>query len=67
MLILTYGDTLTHSSVFSVLDPVTQTKPPLEDFWNIGIVDKIVKGDDQTAMENFKETVEFKDGRYQVK
>ena len=42
----------------------------LEHFWNIesiSIVDKQTKDDDFIAMEKFKESVEFKGGRYYVK
>ena len=43
MLILTYGNNLTETGVFSYIDYVTPKKPDPEDFWNveaIGILDK---------------------------
>ncbi len=45
------------------------TKPDLEDFWNveaIGLVDSPNSNDDEVAMQNFKDTLRFEDGRYFV-
>ena len=67
MLILTYGTHLTQTNLFQTIDNVTPTKPDLEDFWNvesIGILDKTNTTNNNTL--KFKETITFKDGRYQV-
>ena len=69
MFIMTHGSDVTKQCAFSNIDAPLQTKPDLEDFWNvesIGITDDIVKTNDEVAMENFKETVKFENGRYQV-
>ncbi|XP_052787362.1 uncharacterized protein LOC128222417 [Mya arenaria] len=72
MLILTYGTDayrITNSNVFSSVDSDVPKKPDLEDFWaieSIGIIDDPRQNDDETAMAKFKETIQFKDSRYQV-
>ncbi|MCG8078471.1 MAG: hypothetical protein JAY75_19800, partial [Candidatus Thiodiazotropha taylori] len=56
-------------SVFQSVDNVIPTKPDLEDFWNIesiGIIDNLITTNDELAKKRFKETLTFKDGRYQV-
>ena len=63
MLILTYGTNVSNTSVF------TPSEPDLEDFWNsesIGVYDNPRTSTDEMVMRNFKETVKFEDGRYQV-
>ena len=70
MLILTYGYNMTSTVVFQSIDDATPTKPSLEDFWNmesIGVSDKPETTIDETIKTHFKETLQFKDGRYQVK
>ena len=45
------------------------TKPDLDIFWNlesIGIMDSPVTSDNDKALENFNNTVQFADGRYSV-
>lgn len=67
MLILTYGHNLTSTNVFQSLDEATPTKPNLEDFWNlesVGVCDKPETTIDETIKTNFKEALQFKDGRY---
>ena len=69
MLILTYGINLTQTDVYQTLDSVTPTKPDLEDFWNIesiGILDKTDTTNDEMVKKRFKETLTYKNGRYQV-
>ncbi|XP_053388874.1 uncharacterized protein LOC128551938 [Mercenaria mercenaria] len=69
MLILTYGDNITETKLFTDVDEVIPTKPNLEDFWNIeslGITDTYDKPDDQAAMTHFRETLQFENDRYQV-
>ncbi|MCG7879441.1 MAG: hypothetical protein N0C90_24385, partial [Candidatus Thiodiazotropha endolucinida] len=69
MLTLTYGTNITSTSVFQSVDNVIPTKPDLEDFWNIesiGILDNLITTNDELAKKRFKETLTFKDGRYQV-
>ena len=69
MFVLTYGNDVTKQSAFSSLDPAIPSKPDLEDFWNvesIGILDNVKMSDDEIASQNFKDTVKFDDGRYQV-
>lgn len=54
ILILTYGDTGSKTHVFSLIDSCLQTKPNIEDFWNvesIGVTDKDEDTDDQVAMK----------------
>lgn len=66
MLIMTHGRNLTNTEVFSNVDRAVQMKP---DFWNIesiGIRDKCQSKDDNRAMENFKNTIVYKDQRYHV-
>ena len=67
--ILTYGNNITKSCVFTNVDRVNERKPDLEDFWNvesIGVLDNPNSTNDEIAKENFKQTVRFEEGRYQV-
>ena len=69
ILILTYETNISNTSVFTSIDDVTPSKPDLEDFWNIdsiGVYDNPRTSNDEMVMRNFKETVKFEDGRYQV-
>ena len=69
MLILTYGNNITKTEVFTSIDTVIPTRPDLEDFWNvegIGITDNLNCSEDKRALEQFSETLKFEDGRYQV-
>ena len=57
------------SEVFRSVDSCVPKTPTLEDIWNIeaiGVVDKPVSNDDEIAMDNFKETLQFQDGWYMV-
>lgn len=68
MLTLTYGTNI-GTNVFTNIDDSVPTKPDLEDFWNIesiGVTDKPSINDDDVAMETFRNTLKFKDKRYQV-
>ena len=72
MLILTHGNTINNSSVFSSVDSVVPMKPDLEEFWKLetlGISKPVNSYDseDQRALERFKETLLFENGRYTVK
>jgi hypothetical protein len=69
MLIFTQGGEIMNTSMLSSIDSVLSTKPNLEDFWqleSIGILDKFSNSGDDIAMSQFRETVKFEDGRYQV-
>lgn len=69
MLIMSHGRTLSKSPIFQSLDVPLQDKPDLEDFWrldSIGIRDKELNKDDETAMKAFKQNIKFEDGRYNV-
>ena len=69
MLILTYGTNISNTSVFTSIDDASPSKPDLEDFWNIesiGVYDNPRTTNDEFVMRNFKETVKFEEGRYQV-
>ena len=60
MLILTHGNTISNSSVFSSGDSVVQVKPDLEDFWKLktpGISKPVSSCDseDQRGLEKFNE------------
>ncbi len=68
-LILTHGTNVTETAVFQNVDTLIPRKPDLEDFWSvesIGITDDPLKGADETAKEQFKETIQYEDGRYNV-
>lgn len=65
MLTMTQRNDVFSNKVFTSIDKSVVTKPDLEDF-SIGIVDKNPSVDDDKAMQIFKDTVEFKDNRYQV-
>ena len=70
MLILTYGTNFTQTSSFTSIDEVTPRKPDLEDFWNIeniGVLDNPRTTNDEMVKAQFKETLIFEDGRYQVR
>ena len=73
MLILTHGNTINNSSVFSSVDSVVPMKLDLEEFWKLETlgISKPVKSydsEDQRALEKFKETLLFfENGRYSVK
>ena len=69
MLILTYGTNATKTSVFTSLDDASPAKPDLEDFWNtesIGVYDNPRTTNEEMVTKNFKETIKFENGRYQV-
>ncbi|XP_053406426.1 uncharacterized protein LOC128559229 [Mercenaria mercenaria] len=70
MFILTYGNNVTETSVFGSVDDALQTKPNIEDFWNmevIGITDNADKSGDEITMSHFQKTVKCSDdGRYEV-
>jgi len=69
LLILTYGNNITNSNVFTSVDSRVPTKPDLEDFWNvetIGIKDH-EQNDNERAKTLFQESLRFEEGRYQVK
>lgn len=69
MLVMTYGVNLTETSLFQTCDASLPQKPNLEDFWNlesIGIKDKVLSSEDETAMASFKQSIKFEDGRYHV-
>ena len=69
MLILTYGNNITETNVFTSVDTVTPQKPDLEDFWNIeaiGILDDPRTRNDEVVKQHFKETLKFEDSRYQM-
>ena len=51
------------------MDEVAPSKPNLEDFWNnesIGVYEDPGTTKDEIVKRNFKETVKFENGRYQV-
>lgn len=69
MLILTYGNNITETGVFTNVDSVYPKKTDLEDFWNvetIGILDNSTSTNDEMVKRNFKETLKYEDGRYKV-
>ena len=60
---------MTKTEVFQSVDSVIPQKPTLEDFWSveaIGITDNPSECDDENAKEQFKESITFEEGRYQV-
>ena len=68
-LIVTNGTMETKTSVFQNIDTVIPREPDLQDFWNvesIGIKENYSKDDDVQAPENFKDSIRFHNGRYQV-
>jgi len=70
MLILSPGNMVGENAAFSEADKSIPRKPCVEDFWNvesIGVKDSDEnKTDDDIALENFKDKIQFEDGRYQV-
>ena len=69
MFILTYGTNATKTSVFTSLDDATLAKPDLKEFWNtesIGVYDNPRTTNEEKVTKNFKETIKFENGRYQV-
>jgi hypothetical protein len=69
MLTLTYRSSILPISAFQSIDKVMETKTELEDFWNIeaiGIKDSVGESDDELAMKQFKDTLKFENGRYEV-
>ena len=70
MLILTYGNEIQReSSMLTQADKSLPLKPNMEDFWNlesIGINDCPVELDDNIALNKFKETLRYENGRYTV-
>ena len=69
MLTLTYGNNISKTPVYTSVDAVLPTKPDLDDFWNvagIGIMGSLTSSDDKRAMQQFSDTLQFKDGRYYV-
>ena len=71
MLILSYDSNVGSTQVFTSIDSSLPTSSKdLDDFWNIesiGIVDKYDKSNDDIAMDKFKSTLQFDEGRYHVK
>ena len=72
MLILTHGNTINYSSVFSSVDSGVPMKPDLEEFWKLETlgISKPVKSyisEGHRTLERFKETLLFENGRYTVK
>ncbi|XP_060588499.1 uncharacterized protein LOC132743919 [Ruditapes philippinarum] len=68
-LVQTYGSNTTKTSVFQSVDTLKEPRHNLEDFWkieSIGVNNKDIAIDDKYAMEKFKSTVRFENGRYQV-
>ena len=69
MLILTYGTNISNTCVFISIDDASPSKPDLEEFWKIESIGVYINPrtiNDEFVMRNFKETVKFEDGRYQV-
>ncbi|XP_045167522.2 uncharacterized protein LOC123530814 [Mercenaria mercenaria] len=70
LLILSYGNNITKTQVFTNVDKCVPKTPDIEDFWNIetiGLKDTTnVRSEDDQAMEDFKENLVFKDNRYHV-
>ena len=69
MLILTYRTNATITSVFTSSDDATPAKPDLEDFWkteSIGVYDNPRTTNEVKVTKNFKETIKFENGRYQI-
>ncbi|XP_060608441.1 uncharacterized protein LOC132760480 [Ruditapes philippinarum] len=69
MLILSYGNNITKTQVFTTVDTCVPKLPDIEDFWNIetiGLKDSTNERTDQ-AIDKFKESLVFKDNRYYVK
>ncbi|MCG8033321.1 MAG: DUF1759 domain-containing protein, partial [Candidatus Thiodiazotropha taylori] len=69
MLILTYGNDVTESGLYTNMDEVYPHKPDLEDFWNvesIGVLEDSETRHDDIVRREFKENVKFENGRYQV-
>ncbi|MCG7879158.1 MAG: reverse transcriptase domain-containing protein [Candidatus Thiodiazotropha endolucinida] len=69
MLILTYGNNITKTEVFTSVDESLPSKPDLEDFWKleaIGISENMENTDDERAMKNFRDTLTFRDERYHI-
>ena len=69
MLILSCGNNINRTEVFSSIDASLPPSPELEDFWNvesIGIIDKESKSNDDIALKRFRSTLKFDNGRYEV-
>lgn len=69
LFVLTYGTSVTATEGFTCVDSVVPSKPDLEDFWNvegIGILDSPHCSDNESALQQFHDTLKFEDGRYQV-
>ena len=70
MLILTYGNEIQReSSMLTKADKSLPLKPNMEYFWNlesIGINDCPVELEDNIALNKFKETLRYENGRYTV-
>ncbi|XP_060602882.1 uncharacterized protein LOC132755958, partial [Ruditapes philippinarum] len=70
VLILSYGNNITKTQVFTV-DTCVPKLPDIEDFWNIetiGLKDSTnERTEDDQAIDKFKESLVFKDNRYYVK
>ncbi|XP_052778713.1 uncharacterized protein LOC128216176 [Mya arenaria] len=70
MLILTHGQNISKTEVFTNLDDSIPCQPNLEDFWqleSIGIKDLSFNTEDDTVMNHFKDNLIFQDNRYSVK
>jgi hypothetical protein len=69
MLILTPGNNMSKSEIFTDIDDSIPTKPDLQDFLNfesIGVTENLTVSDDQQAMQSFRDTLTFKNNRYFV-
>lgn len=70
MLILTYGtDVNRETTLVTHMDESLSLKPNLEDFWrleSIGIQESPTENDDKVAINRFKETLNYENGRYAV-
>ncbi|XP_053389851.1 uncharacterized protein LOC128552808 [Mercenaria mercenaria] len=69
MFVMTYGKELTRNSVFASVDASMEVQPDLQTFWDlesIGITNKIEVSNDEKAMQRFRYTLKFENGRYQV-
>lgn len=69
MLILTHSRNIAKTSVFQQPDSVVPVKPNLDDFWNmesIGIRSDLQNSDDESALQTFRESLKYENGRYHV-
>jgi hypothetical protein len=69
MLIITHGNNMSKSEIFTNIDDSIPTKPDLQDFWNfesICVVENLTVSEDQKVMQNFRDTLTLNDNRYFV-